>query len=74
MMGYAKGLRQLPVAIAENAGFDAAELVHDLEIELGKNPDSGINIETGTIGSMEKLSITVIMNLYRNALDQRSRP
>ena len=59
MMAYAKGLRQLPTAIAENAGFDANELVHDLEIELNKNPDAGLNIEAGTIGSMEKLSITV---------------
>lgn len=32
MMAYAKALRQLPVAIAENAGFDANLLVHDLEI------------------------------------------
>ena len=30
MMAYAKALRQLPVAIAENAGFDANELIHDL--------------------------------------------
>ena len=29
-MAYAKALRQLPVAIAENAGFDANELIHDL--------------------------------------------
>ena len=59
MMGYAKALRQLPIAIAENAGYDANELVHDLEIELGKNPDAGINIDGGIIGSMEKLTITV---------------
>lgn len=62
MMGYAKALRQLPIAIAENAGFDANELVHDLEIELLNNPDAGINIEVGNIGSMEKLTITVRIN------------
>jgi len=27
---YAKALRQLPIIIAENAGFDANELIHDL--------------------------------------------
>jgi T-complex protein 1 subunit beta len=32
MLSYAKALRQLPIAIAENAGFDANSLVHDLEI------------------------------------------
>ena len=44
MMAYAKALRQLPIAIAENAGFDANELIHDLEIELSKDPECGINI------------------------------
>ena len=73
MIAFAKGLRQLPTAIAENAGFDANELIHDLEIELNKNGDSGINIETGTIGSMDKLSITVLIVLFRNVSDQKSR-
>ena len=30
VQAYAKALRQLPIAIAENAGFDANELIHDL--------------------------------------------
>lgn len=30
IQSYAKALRQLPIAIAQNAGFDANELVHDL--------------------------------------------
>ena len=64
MMGYAKALRQLPIAIAENAGYDANELVHDLEIELVNNPDAGINIDGGIIGSMEKLTITVNIDLW----------
>ena len=29
---YARALKALPIAIAQNAGFDANELVHDLEI------------------------------------------
>jgi chaperonin GroEL (HSP60 family) len=56
-------LRSLPTTIAENAGFDANELVHDLEIELEKNPDSGINIDTGLVDSMEKLQITVFFSI-----------
>ena len=31
---YAKALRQLPIIIAQNAGFDANELIHDLELEI----------------------------------------
>ena len=53
-------MRTLPTIIAENAGFDANELIHDLEIELQTRPDAGINIETGLIDSMEKLAITVL--------------
>ena len=56
---YARALRQLPIAIAENAGFDANELIHDLELELSKRNDVGINVDTGCVDSMEKLSITV---------------
>jgi len=52
-------LRTLPITIAENAGFDANELIHDLEFELQTKPDSGINIETGLVDSMERLQITV---------------
>jgi T-complex protein 1 subunit beta len=64
--GYAKALRQLPITIAENAGFDANELIHDLEIELRERPDAGINVDTGLVDSMEKLAITVRLRLFRN--------
>ena len=59
---YAKALRQLPVTIAQNAGFDANQLIHDLQIELQNNPDAGINVDTGLVDSMEKLAITVNIN------------
>jgi len=45
-------LRQLPIAIAENAGFDANELIHELELSLKTKPDSGINVDLGCIDSM----------------------
>jgi len=61
-------LRTLPITIAENAGFDANELVHDLEIELQTKPDSGINIETGLVDSMEKLQITECLRSKEQAL------
>ncbi len=52
-------MRTLPTTIAENAGFYANELVHDLEIELKTKQDSGINIDTGLVDSMDRLQITV---------------
>lgn len=57
---YARALRQLPITIAQNAGFDANELIHDLQIELKTREDAGINVDTGLVDSMEKLSVTVI--------------
>jgi chaperonin GroEL (HSP60 family) len=51
--------------IAENAGFDANELIHYLEIELQTRPESGLNIDTGLIDSMEKLAITVRIRLIK---------
>ena len=62
---YGRALRALPMIIAENAGFDANELIHDLEIELQTRPDAGINIDTGLIDSMEKLAITVRIRLIK---------
>jgi len=59
--GYARALRQLPIIIAQNAGFDANELIHDLEIELKERSDAGINVETGLVDSMEKLAIRVFL-------------
>lgn len=63
---YAKALRQLPIIIAQNAGFDANELIHDLQIELSERPDAGINVDTGLVDSMETLSITVLLQLFSN--------
>lgn len=59
---YAKALRQLPITIAQNAGFDANELIHDLEIELKTKEDAGINVDTGLVDSMSKLAITVTLS------------
>jgi len=64
---YAKALRQLPITIAQNAGFDANELIHDLEIELSTKEDAGINVDTGSVDSMSRLAITVHHYLCRNA-------
>ena len=64
---------QLPITIAENVGFDANELIHNLKIELRKKPDSGIHVDSGLIDTMEKLSITVFNFLFRNATAQKNK-
>lgn len=58
-------MRTLPITIAENAGFDANELIHDLEFELQTRLDAGINIDTGFVDSMERLQITVNIDLIK---------
>lgn len=59
MQSYARALRQLPVIIAENGGYDATELVQNLEVELRDKKDSGLNMYNGTVDSMEKQCVTV---------------
>jgi T-complex protein 1 subunit beta len=61
IQAFAKALRQIPIAIAENAGFDANELIHDLEIELMSRSDAGINVVKGCVDSMEELAIKVTL-------------
>ena len=56
--GYAQALRQLPTIIADNGGFDSAELVQNLAFQLRSgNQKSGLNMDTGIVGCMEELGI-----------------
>lgn len=57
---FAKALRQLPTAIADNAGYDSAEIISNLRAEHNKgNIRAGINInQYGDVGNMEELGIT----------------
>jgi T-complex protein 1 subunit beta len=58
MTSYATALRQLPTIIADNGGYDSAELVTQLRasIEAG-NINSGLDMYNGTIGNMEQLGV-----------------
>lgn len=59
IQAYARALRQLPTIIAENGGYDATELIQNLEVELRDKKDSGLNMYEGTVDSMEKMCVTV---------------
>jgi len=55
---FARALRQIPVIIADNGGYDSAELVSSLRAEhhAGRNT-AGLNMLNGTIGDMGKLGV-----------------
>jgi len=56
---FSRALRALPTILAENAGFDAINIVSQLRAAhySGKS-DYGIDMDLGQIASMEKLRIT----------------
>mmetsp|Transcript_5863 Transcript_5863/g.13906 ORF Transcript_5863/g.13906 Transcript_5863/m.13906 type:complete len:524 (-) Transcript_5863:38-1609(-) len=58
MTSFAKALLQLPMIVADNGGYDAAELVTQLRAAhaAGKN-SYGLNMTNGTIGSMDELGV-----------------
>eukprot|EP00184_Porphyridium_aerugineum_P007368 CAMPEP_0184706862 /NCGR_PEP_ID=MMETSP0313-20130426/36977_1 /TAXON_ID=2792 /ORGANISM="Porphyridium aerugineum, Strain SAG 1380-2" /LENGTH=530 /DNA_ID=CAMNT_0027168429 /DNA_START=87 /DNA_END=1679 /DNA_ORIENTATION=- len=59
MASFAKALRELPTIIADNAGFDAAEIISSLKAFHSEgNHKMGLDIKNGTIGDIEQLGIT----------------
>nr|WIM01482.1 T-complex protein 1 subunit beta [Limnephilus lunatus] len=66
---FARALRQLPTAIADNAGYDSSLLVSQLRAEhaTGKTT-SGLNMDEGKIGCMKELGITESFVVKRQVL------
>ena len=59
MDAFARALRQIPSILADNAGFDAAEIVTSLRSEHSQgNHWMGVCMETGSIGDMRKYGVT----------------
>ena len=69
MEGFAHALRQLPTIIADNAGFDSAELIAALRAahEAGQLR-AGVDVRGGVVGNMEELGITEALKLKRQVL------
>ena len=66
MSSFAKALLQLPMIVADNGGYDAAELVTKLRAEhAAGNKTAGLNMGNGTIGNMNELGI---MESYKSKL------
>jgi len=58
MEGYAEALRQLPSIIAENGGFDAAELITKLRAAHTQGHSTyGLNMAVGAVGDMAELKV-----------------
>merc|ERR1712000_707116 len=56
---YARALRQIPSIIADNAGYDSAELVSQLRAAHAEGKISmGLDMKDGGIGCMKELGIT----------------
>eukprot|EP00743_Colponemidia_sp_Colp-15_P000120 GILK01000137.1.p1 GENE.GILK01000137.1~~GILK01000137.1.p1 ORF type:complete len:560 (+),score=120.30 GILK01000137.1:61-1680(+) len=66
---FARALRQLPSVVAENAGYDAAELVSQLKAaHYTGQVRAGLDMNSGTIGDMEALGITESLKVKRAAI------
>ena len=52
-------LRQLPITIADNAGYDSSQLVSELRAEhMAGHSTMGLDMDKGEVGCMETLGIT----------------
>jgi T-complex protein 1 subunit beta len=58
---FATALRALPTIIADNGGYDSADLVQRLKYEIAQgNKTAGLDMRNGEIGCMKELGIYVI--------------
>jgi len=66
---YSRALRQIPTILADNGGYDSAELIQSLRVEIvNGNKSAGINMNKGEIGSMEELGVTECLRVKEQAL------
>ncbi|EIN13210.1 hypothetical protein PUNSTDRAFT_48271 [Punctularia strigosozonata HHB-11173 SS5] len=66
---FARALRQIPIILADNAGYDSSELVTRLRAAHfeGKS-DAGLDMNNGSIASMRELGITESYKLKRQVV------
>ena len=58
MEAFARALRQMPSIIADNGGYDSAELVSDLrQAHHNGNKNAGLDMDKGEVGDMITLGI-----------------
>lgn len=70
---YARALRQMPTIIADNAGYDSAELVQNLRSEIvNGNTTAGLNMFDAKVDKMDSLGITECFRVKEQALTSAS--
>lgn len=58
MSAFARALRQLPAIVADNGGYDSAELVTQLRAAHASGKNSfGLDMYNGTVGDMKELGV-----------------
>jgi len=66
--GFAKALQQIPMILADNAGLDSGELLGQLKAAHARGEHTmGLEFQTGSVTSMEKLGI---MESFRSKMSQ----
>merc|ERR1712165_660765 len=69
MESFAKALAELPTIIAENGGYDAAQLVSELRALHKQNKNTmGLNMREGIVGDMGELGITESLSVKRQVI------
>lgn len=70
---FARALRQLPVILSDNAGYDSAELVSQLKNDIHNGSmTSGLNLDEGKVGNMKELGIYECFRVKEQALNSAS--
>jgi len=73
MEAYARALRMIPTILADNAGFDSADLLSKLRASHAKgNTCSGIDMESGSVTDISQLKITESFKVKSRVLTSAS--
>lgn len=68
--GFARALRALPTTLADNGGYDSAELVAQLRQKHASDPKStlGLNMDIGEVGNMRERGVVESFKLKEHVL------
>ncbi|KAI0984375.1 hypothetical protein GJ496_006789 [Pomphorhynchus laevis] len=69
MESFAKAIRQIPIIISDNGGFDSQQLIALLRAsQAAGNMESGLDMDKGQVGDMRKLGVKEAYILKRQIL------
>jgi len=73
MEAFANALMQIPITIADNAGYDSAQLAAELRAAHSEGKSTfGLDMENGSIACMKELGITESYQVKRQILNSAS--